>query len=322
MEYAPNKKISVIIPSFNEEKNISFLIQQLRETFATTTYDYELIFVDDGSSDNTLNEIKINAELYNNVFYVELSRNFGKDHALKAGITMAKGNAVVTMDADLQHPPHLILKMLNYWEEGFDIIYTYRENANPHTKIHQKITSKLFYQGINLLTDIKLEDGTADFRLMDEKVVKQLNVLNEYELFFRGIIKWVGYKQLSIPYTPSKRYTGEASYSFMRLVKLAIGSIMAFSARPLYITSAIGLLFSLSAILYIPYVLISYFLGYAVSGWASIMATIVFFAGLNLLVLSIIGVYVGKIFMQSKNRPNFIIRSSNQISINNDLIRV
>lgn len=316
------KKISVIIPSHNEQNNIGFLIQALNKTLTATDYDFELIFVDDGSSDNTLNEIKFNTAVYTNVFYIELSKNFGKDNALKAGITMATGDAIVTMDADMQHPPNLILKMLEYWENGYDIVYTYRQNANPHVKVHQKVTSNLFYKGINMLSDIKLENGTADFRLMDERVVKQLKLIDEYELFLRGIIKWAGFKQIGIPYTPSKRHTGEVSYSFAKLLMLAVRSIMAFSARPLYLMTTIGISVSLLAILYIPYVLISYAAGYAVSGWASIIATIAFFGGLQLLVLSIIGIYVAKIFMQSKGRPNYLIRSSNLLTVNNDLVRV
>lgn len=322
MIYDLKKRISIVIPAYNEEKNISFLIEQLGETLSNTNYEYEVIFVDDGSRDNTLNEIKFNAAMHSNVFYVELSKNFGKDHALKAGIGLAKGDAVITMDADMQHPPEMILTMLRFWEDDYDIVYTYRKNANPHAKKYQKATSKLFYKGINMLSDIQLENGTADFRLMDAKVVKQLKAIDEYEIFLRGIIKWTGFKQIGLPYTPSKRHTGEVSYSFFNLVKLAVSSIMAFSARPLYVVTGIGLFVSALAILYIPYVLISYFAGYAVSGWASIMATIAFFGGLQLLVLGIIGVYVGKIFMQSKHRPNYIIRSTNFVAVNNDLIRI
>jgi len=322
MIYDLKKRISIVIPAYNEEKNISFLIEQLGETLSNTNYEYELIFVDDGSRDNTLNEIKFNAAMHSNVYYVELSKNFGKDHALKAGIGLAKGDAVITMDADMQHPPEMILTMLRFWEDDYDIVYTYRKNANPHAKKYQKATSKLFYKGINMLSDIQLENGTADFRLMDAKVVKQLKAIDEYEIFLRGIIKWTGFKQIGLPYIPSKRHTGEVSYSFFNLVKLAVSSIMAFSARPLYVVTGIGLFVSALAILYIPYVLISYFAGYAVSGWASIMATIAFFGGLQLLVLGIIGVYVGKIFMQSKHRPNYIIRSTNFVSVSNDLIRV
>ncbi|MFI5140067.1 MAG: glycosyltransferase family 2 protein, partial [Sphingobacteriales bacterium] len=291
-------------------------------TLYSTNYDFEFIFVDDGSKDNTLNEIKIQAEIHPNVYYIELSKNFGKDYALKAGIDLASGNAIITLDADLQHPPRLLPKMLNLWEEGYDIIYTYREEANPHVKGYQKAASKLFYKGINALSDIKLENGISDFRILDEKVVEELKKIDEYEIFFRGMVKWVGFSQVGIPYTPAKRHTGEANYSFLNLAKLAIGSIMAFSVRPLYIATGLGIFFSLSALLYIPYILISYFSGYAVSGWASLIATVSFFGGLQLLVLGIIGMYLGKIFLQTKNRPNYIVRSTNLKVIKNDFIGV
>jgi glycosyltransferase involved in cell wall biosynthesis len=317
------KKLSIVIPAYNEEKNISFLVSELNRALISTGYDFEYIFVNDGSQDNTLDEIKIQAQLHSNVFYIELSKNFGKDYALKAGIDTAQGDAVITMDADLQHPPHLLPQMLKLWEEGYDIVYTYREDANPHVKGYQKAASKLFYKGINALSDIKLENGISDFRLLDEKVVNELKQIDEYEIFFRGMIKWVGFLQIGIPYTPAKRYTGNASYSFFKLAKLAIGSIMAFSVRPLYIATGLGLFFSVSALLYIPYILISYFAGYdAVSGWASLIATVAFFGGLQLLVLGIIGSYLAKIFMQTKHRPNYIVRSTNLVKTKNDLIRV
>jgi glycosyltransferase involved in cell wall biosynthesis len=313
------KKLSIIIPAYNEEKNISHLIAELNKSLAETAYDYEYIFVNDGSKDNTLNEIKQQAVLHPNVFYIELSKNFGKDYALKAGIDMAKGDAIITMDADLQHPPHLLPQMLKYWEDGYDIIYTYREDANPHVSGFQKFASKLFYKFINAISDITLENGISDFRLLDEKVVKELKQIDEYEIFFRGMVKWVGFLQIGIPYAPAARHTGEASYSFFKLVKLAIGSIMAFSVRPLYIATGLGLFFSVSALLYIPYIFISYFYGYdALSGWASLIATVAFFGGLQLLVLGIIGSYLGKIFLQTKHRPNYIIRSTNLLKGKND----
>jgi len=316
------KKVSIVIPAFNEQKNIAFLIAELKRTLNTSAYNYEYIFVDDGSKDDTLNEIKIQSAIYEDVFYVELSKNFGKDYALKAGIDVADGDAVVTMDADLQHPPQMLAEMLNYWEKGFDIVYTYREESNPHVKSYQKAASKLFYKGINALSDITLEDGIADFRLLDAKVVKELRQIDEYEIFFRGLVKWVGFQQVGIPYTPAKRHTGEASYSFIKLAKLAVGSIMAFSVRPLYIATGLGLFFSLASLLYIPYIAISYFTGYAVSGWASLIATISFFGGLQLLVLGIIGMYLGKIFLQTKHRPSYIVRSTNLKVLKNDFVRI
>jgi glycosyltransferase involved in cell wall biosynthesis len=306
------KKLSIVIPAYNEEKNIAHLVAELDKSIGATGYDYEYIFVNDGSKDKTLHEIKLQAETHPQVFYIDLSKNFGKDYALKAGIDMAKGDAVITMDADLQHPPHLLPQMLKYWEEGYDIIYTYREDANPHVSGFQKFASKLFYKFINAVSDITLENGISDFRLMDEKVIAELKQISEYEIFFRGMVKWVGFLQVGIPYTPAARHTGEASYSFWKLVKLAVGSIMAFSVKPLYIATGLGLFFSCAALLYIPYIFISYFYGYdALSGWASLIATVAFFGGLQLLVLGIIGSYLGKIFMQTKHRPNYIIRSTN-----------
>lgn len=316
------KKLSIVIPAYNEEKNISHLVSELMRIMQATAYDFEFILVDDGSQDHTLSEIKIQADIHPEVLYMELSKNFGKDYALKAGVDVARGDAVITMDADLQHPPHLLPQILKLWEDGYDIVYTYREEANPHAKTYQKAASRLFYKGINALSDITLEDGISDFRLLDARVVKQLRQIDEYEIFFRGMVKWVGFKQIGIPYTPAKRHTGEASYSFFKLAKLAVGSIMAFSVRPLYIATGLGLFFSLASILYIPYIAISYFAGYAVSGWASLIATISFFGGVQLLVLGIIGMYLGKIFLQTKHRPNYIIRSTNMKLLQNDFIGV
>jgi glycosyltransferase involved in cell wall biosynthesis len=318
-----SKKLSIIIPAYNEEKNISHLVAELIKSLSSITYEYELIFVNDGSKDNTLHEIKLQADIYPNVYYIELSKNFGKDYALKAGIDIAQGNAIITMDADLQHPPYLLPQMLKHWEEGYDIVYTYREEANPHVSSYQRMASRMFYRGINALSDIALENGISDFRLLDEKVVRELKQINEYEIFFRGMVKWVGFLQIGIPYTPAERHTGQASYSFYRLFKLAVGSIMAFSVRPLYIATGLGLFFSVSALLYIPYILISYYTGYdVVTGWASLIATIAFFGGLQLLVLGIIGSYLGKIFLQTKHRPNYIVRSTNLLKTQNDTIRI
>jgi dolichol-phosphate mannosyltransferase len=317
------KKLSIIIPAYNEEKNISFLVAELNKALASFDYAFEFIFVNDGSKDDTLNELKLQADIHPNVFYIDLSRNFGKDYALKAGIDMAQSDAIITMDADLQHPPHLLPQMLKLWEDGYDIVYTYREDANPHVTGFQKMASKLFYKGINAISDITLENGISDFRLLDQKVVNELKQISEYEIFFRGMVKWVGFLQAGIPYTPAARHTGEASYSFFKLAKLAIGSIMAFSVRPLYIATGLGLFFSVSALLYIPYILISYFSGYdALSGWASLIATVAFFGGLQLLVLGIIGSYLGKIFLQTKHRPNYIIRSTNLVKTKHDTVRV
>lgn len=316
------KTLSIVIPAFNEEKNIAHLVHELDRILSITDYDYEYLFVNDGSKDETMSTLKTLAWSNPNVYYIEFSRNFGKDYALKAGIDAAKGDAVITMDADLQHPPQLLPLMLKYWEDGYDVVYTYREEANPHTSSFQKLASKMFYKFINRLSDLTLENGISDFRLMDRKVVDELEKITEYEVFFRGMVKWVGFQQMGIPYTPAARHTGEASYSFGKLLKLAVGSIMAFSVKPLYIATGLGIFFSVASLLYIPYVLISYFCGFdGVSGWASLIATVAFFGGLQLLVLGIIGSYLGKIFIQTKNRPNYIVRSTNMVK-KHDITRV
>ncbi|TSJ34926.1 glycosyltransferase family 2 protein [Mucilaginibacter corticis] len=313
------KKLSIVIPAFNEERNICQIVLEISKALNETGYLFEFIFINDGSFDNTLNEIKLQSKKYDNIFYIDLSRNFGKDYALKAGINLAKGDAIITIDADLQHPASLLPKMLQYWETGYEIVYTYRDKPNPYTNILSRISSALFYKIISIVSDNTLENGLSDFRLVDKKVADELVKINEYEFFFRGMIKWIGYSQIGIPYTPSARLTGTPAYSSFKLIKLAIGSIMAFSVKPLYLATGIGLVFSLLALFYIPYILISYFCGYdALSGWASLIATVAFFGGLQLLVLGIIGSYLGSIFLQTKNRPNYIIRSTNLIQIEND----
>lgn len=314
------RKISIIIPAHNEERNISYMVSELQKLFSDINYVYECIFVDDGSTDNTLNEIKILHELHQHVYFVELSRNFGKDQALQAGLEFANGDAVITMDADMQHPPRLIIEMIKLWESGYDVVFTYREKANEHVKPFQKIASKLFYKGVNLLSEIKMEDGIADFRLIDKRVVAQLKLINEYDVFFRGMIKWVGFKQKAIPYNPAARFSGTASYSLYKLFKLALNSTMSFSVRPLYAVTFLGLVFSLASLLYIPYILLSHFFGLiAISGWASLIATVAFFGGLQLFVLGIIGMYLGKLFMQAKQRPSYIVRTTNLLGIPEEL---
>ncbi len=313
------RKISIVIPTHNEEKNISVLVSEIQKTFLGINYNFECLFVDDGSSDNTINEIKIQCDIFSNVHLIELSRNFGKDQALQAGIKVADGDAVITMDADLQHPVKMITKMIALWEKDNDIIYAYREKSNEHVSAFHKLSSKLYYKLMNALSDIKLEDGISDYRLIDKKVIDELKQINEYDIFFRGMVKWVGFKQVGIPYTPAPRWAGEASYSVFKLFKLAINSTMSFSVRPLYATTILGLTFSFLSVLYIPYVLVSYFFGFTqISGWASLIATVAFFGGLQLFVLGMIGMYLGKLFMQAKQRPNYIIRSNTYSPVEND----
>lgn len=315
------KLVSIVVPSFNEEGNVETLASKLVAVFANLPYQYEVIFVDDGSSDHTLDKIKALSNIGDHFFYLELSRNFGHQNALKAGYDHASGDCIICMDSDMQHPPELIPQFLEKWEEGYDIVYTTREYADEATFFKRK-TSDVYYRIINSLSDTKLEKGTADFRLIDRKVANVLAQLPENGLFMRGLIRWLGFKQFAINYVSDPRFSGKSKYTFKRMVHFAVEGITAFSVRPLNIAIGIGLFFAVAAVLYVPYILISYFSGHVVSGWSSLLATVVFFGGLQLMVMGIIGLYLGKLFMQAKQRPNYIVRSSNLVKINHDFIKL
>ena len=306
-----NKKIAIVIPSYNEEGNIEVMVNSLHQVLNKLPYQYDLIFVDDGSNDGTLNKLKSIAAHDSKLFFVELSRNFGHQNALKAGVDLANANAVITMDGDMQHPPELLPKILQKWEEGYDVVYTRREE-DKNLSFFKKKTSNGFYNLMNQLSEIKFEPGTADFRLMDEKVVEVFSNFSENELFIRGLVNWLGFKQFAIDYKPADRFSGTSKYTFKKMMRFALQGITSFSIRPLYLAIYLGLGLSVFAfIFYIGYVFYSVYFGHVISGWASVISTIVFFGGLNLVVLGIVGMYVGKLFIQSKNRPNYLIRNTN-----------
>ncbi len=304
-----SKKISIIIPVYNEISNIPLMLAALNEALQSLPYRYNVIFVDDGSDDDTLSFIKQLAANDSKVNYLSFSRNFGHQNALKAGFDKSDADAVICMDGDMQHPPSLLPEMIAKWESGIDVVYTVRKDAKELTWFKRK-TSDLFYHLLNNLSSIDLEKGSADFRLLDKKVVNVLRDIKEYDLFWRGLIKWLGFNQVSIEYLPAQRASGKSKYTYRKMVELAIKGITSFSTKPLTIAIYIGFISSLLSILYIPYVLFSIYFGHVISGWASVIVTIAFFGGLQLMVMGIIGVYLGKLFMQSKHRPHYIINES------------
>ncbi|WP_375605255.1 glycosyltransferase family 2 protein [Flavobacterium davisii] len=307
------KKIAVVIPAYNEVGNIKIMIDSLHRVFATLDYQYSLLFVDDGSKDLTLSTLKELAEQDSRLFYVELSKNFGHQNALKAGVDTVVDtvDAIITMDGDMQHPPELLPQLLAKWEEGFDVVYTIREE-DENLSLFKKKTSRGFYNLMNYLSEVKFEPGTADFRLMDQRVAKVFSSFSENELFIRGLINWLGFRQYGITFQPAKRFAGESKYTVKKMLRFALQGITSFSTRPLYLAVLLGLFITLvSFIGYLVYILFSIYHGHVISGWASLISTVVFFGGLNLIVLGIIGIYVGKLFMQSKARPNYLIRDTN-----------
>lgn len=304
------KRICVIIPCYNEKENLLQLNQRLQEIFKTNLhreYNFRILFVNDGSTDDTLDEIKGLRVKYSNIDFISFSRNFGHQQAIKAGIDHTTADAVITMDADLQQPPELIPEFIKYWEEGFDVINS-KNCYSQNQSLLKRITSKSFYALLNLLSYVKIESGTADFRLIDKKVLEQLRKLNEQNLFIRGVIPWIGFKQYTLKYLPDERKFGKTKYTVKKMFSLAITGITSFSIKPLRISIFFGLVFSVVAIVYMFYALyIGLFTDKAIAGWTSVIVSVLFIGGLQLLMLGIIGEYLGKLFLENKKRPNYII---------------
>jgi polyisoprenyl-phosphate glycosyltransferase len=302
------KKVSVVIPTYNEQDNVTLLANTLTALpiFANNQYQYELIFVDDGSKDASLQNIKTLQTNNSNIHYIQLSKNCGHQNALKAGIDLATGHCVVSMDADMQHPPEVVPQLIALWEQGYDIVYTKRTET-AGTGAIKNATSTWFYTVLNTLSEVELEEGTADFRLIDQKIVKQIKTTKEVELFFRAYIKAMGFKQIAITYAAAQRNAGQSKYTFKKMVRLALVGITSFSVKPLHFAAYLGVLLAFLSLLFLPYVLYSYITGSAASGWSSLILTVVFFGGLQLFVLGIIGVYIGKIFKQVKQQPLYYI---------------
>lgn len=310
MLYKLIKKISFVIPVYNEAENIGLLHTQLLAVLSKLPYNYEFIFVDDGSTDGSLTVMKNMAQAYPDVFFIELSRNFGHQYALKAGLDVAKGDCVISMDADLQHPPEVVTKLIARWEQGYDIVYTQR-NEDEKLSWFKRKTSALFYRVLNMVSDLRLENGTADFRLMSRNVLDAFLRLNENELFIRGLVKWAGFKQTVISYDPGRRHAGTSKYNFRKMVSFALRGITSFSVKPLKLIASVGMILFVISLVLIPYALISYYMGYTVHGWTSTIIVIIFFSSLQLLMLGIIGLYISKIAVQSRQRPLYFIRETN-----------
>lgn len=304
------KLLDIVLPAHNESGNIQIIYEQLLEVLIQFQYPFQIVFVDDGSTDDTLDKINALATKDNRVRYISLSRNFGHQNAIKAGLDLSTADIIIMMDCDLQHPPGLIKDMLMAYEEGYDIVRTHRLETD-HESYFKKHTSRLFYKYINRLSEVQLEKGSADFRLISGSAIKELKSFNEFDLFYRGLIKWIGFKQKSIEYVPNQRIFGTTKYSYAKMISFGLKGLTSFSTKPLYYAAYLGFFFALLSLLYIPYIFYTLYMGTEVQGWSSILATIAFFGGLNLMIMGIIGIYLSKLFIQSKNRPHYIIKASN-----------
>lgn len=302
------KKISILIPAYNEEEVLEPLYQRLGKLANDTkSYEFEFLFVNDGSRDKTLEIIKEYAEADNRVAYVNLSRNFGKEIAMIAGLDHVSGDATVIIDADLQDPPELIPKMIHYWEEGFDDVYARRKSRSGESWL-KKATSEMFYKLLKKSTDIPIQQDTGDFRLLDKRCVQALQQFRESQRYTKGMFSWIGYKKKEVLYDRDPRAAGETKWNYLKLVNLAIDGITSFTTAPLRISSFLGVTVSLIAFVYIVYLVVrTTFFGTDLAGYPSMMAVILFLGGVQLLSLGVIGEYVARIFNETKQRPLYLI---------------
>ncbi len=302
-----SKKLTIIIPVYNESSNIFRVVSEISKV--TIPYPYEILFINDGSTDDTELVLKEIACTKKHVFFISFVRNYGHQMALKAGMDAATGDGVISMDGDLQHPPSLIPLLIRKWEEGFDIVITKRQD-HKNIPFMKKAMSALFYKVINALSSAHISYGEADFRFLDKKVVAVFKKIHEPDLFWRGMVRWVGFKSTEVSYQAEERFKGESKYTFKKMVSLALNGILSFSTKPLYFSIYVGFGCAFTSILVFIYVLISFFSNRVVPGWTSTLIIMSFFSGVQLVLIGIIGLYIGKLFVQVKDRPLYIINES------------
>lgn len=306
-------KLSVIVPIFNEFEVIPELYQRLKKAVLTISGSHELIFINDGSSDNSLAELVKIADSDPLVFYIDFSRNFGHQIAVSAGLEKAKGEAVVIIDGDLQDPPELITELYKKYTTGFDVVYAKRAHRKGESPF-KKITAKLFYRTLQKITSIDIPLDTGDFRLIDQKVVSNLNQMHEHNKFLRGQIAWLGFKQGEVLFNREERKHGKTGYSFAKMMKFALDGITGFSDKPLQFVTKLGFIISFFSFLVILYAIYSHFiLERTITGWTSLIISSMFIGGVQLISIGIIGEYVWRINTTVQNRPLYIVKRTNII---------
>lgn len=302
---------SVIIPVFNEEQNVQPLYERLTHVLIALGKPYELLFVNDGSRDRTLAVVKDLANSDRAVKYIDFSRNFGHQIAVTAGLHFSKGERIVIIDADLQDPPELIAAMDEKMNEGWNVVYAKRAMREGES-FFKKITAKIFYRILARVTSISIPVDTGDFRIMDRKVVNALNQMPEHHKFIRGMVSWVGFKQTFVEYNRQERLSGKTGYTFRKMLRFAFDGITGFSNMPLKLASYFGFFVSFLSFLLILYTLYSkYLLREAVPGWASIMVSILFIGGIQLICLGLIGEYLIRMDANLRQRPLYVVNESN-----------
>ncbi|HHT7172292.1 TPA: glycosyltransferase family 2 protein [Bacillus cereus] len=304
------KLISVVVPMYFEEEVAQECYNRLKSVMLQNDINYEFVFVNDGSTDRTM---EILSEIAANDYrtkIVNFARNFGHQVAVTAGIAAAKGDAIVIIDADLQDPPEVIPELIAKWEEGYEVVYAKRKQRKGETWF-KLLTAKYFYKFLNYMSDIDIPKDTGDFRIIDRKVADVFNQMTERNRFIRGMMSWVGFRQTYVEYERDERFAGETKYPLKKMIKFASDGIIAFSTKPLRIVMSLGLLSVLISIIVLLYTITVKIIGNDTqTGWASIMVAITFFSGIQLLGLGIVGQYIARIYDESKNRPIYIVKET------------
>lgn len=299
--------LSVVVPVYNESAVIeAFYERTSRALAAIPGVDYELVFVDDGSHDDSHTQLAGFAATDPHVVVIRFSRNFGHQAAITAGIDMARGDCVAIIDADLQDPPEVIRDMVVQWRAGFDVVYGVRADRDGEGRM-KLLTASMFYRALNAITGIKIPVDVGDFRLLSRRAASHLSSLREHDRFVRGLVSWIGFRQTGVSYHREKRFAGETKYPYRKMIKFALDGITSFSSMPLKLATWMGYAASLLAFLYLASVFVQKLLGYTVEGWATIMVALLFLGGTQLICLGIIGEYVGRIYAESKGRPLYIV---------------
>ncbi len=302
------KFVSIVVPVFNEQDNLDVFYQEVCRHMEKLPYRFELIFVDDGSKDATPLILDRLTGRDQRVRAFILARNFGHQVALTCGLDHANGDAVITMDGDMQHPPELLPAILEKWEDGYEVVKTVRLRTEG-VSFFKKFTSSMFYKLINAMSNVHITEGGSDFRLLDKKVVASFRRFKERARFIRGMVDSIGYRQTSVEFTALRRYAGQSKYSIAKMLHFALDGITAYSKMPLRFAFYFGLVFSLISFgLTLHVLFIKFFTNEAVPGWATISASILFFGGFQLLGLGIVGEYVGRIFEEVKQRPLYLVK--------------
>ena len=313
------KKISIIVPAYNEEEALPFLFERLNKFMdSMPAYEFEILFVNDGSRDNTINLIKSYREQDARYSYVDFSRNFGKEIAMMAGLDYATGDAVVFIDADLQDPPELIEELIKYWEEGYDDVYAKRTSREGETFL-KKFTAKMYYKLLQKMTRVPIQRDTGDFRLLDRRCVNALKQMKEYQRNTKSLFSWIGYKKKEVLYDRDARVAGKTKWNYLKLINLAIDGITSFTMLPLRISTILSVPTLISAAIYFIYMVVN---GIVIDTFPDnsqiLIFLMLFFSGLILLMIGIVGEYLGRIFNETKGRPLYFVNEYNGQRETND----